>query len=143
MQKPRSRKRAPIIGNRPPPDIDAEARRLGKLNPAVVDAIKQHMIEGRGMMRPPEQAARLLALIVKLHQQHEPFPHRQVVAKIVGGSESVYTVDNAIRNALADGYATLVVETTTGHVASRDVSVRKERYFIPSGELQEVAAMAA
>lgn len=140
-RKPLPRRRA-IVGNRPPADIDGEARRLGKLNPAVVDAIRDKMQQDRGMMRPPEQAARLLALIVELHKRHEPFPHREVAAKIVGGSESVWTVDNAIRNALSDGYATLVVETTTGHVASRDVSVRKERFFIPSKELLDVAARA-
>jgi hypothetical protein len=141
MRKPRVRK--PVVGNRPPADIDAEVRRIGKLNPTVVEAIKEFMQQDRGMMRPPEQAARLLALIVKLNESHEPFPHRQVAAKIVGGSESVWTVDNAIRNALSDGYATLVVETTNGHVASRDVSVRKQRFLLPSKEIKEIATSAA
>lgn len=131
-------RRKPVIGNRPPLDVEAEARRMPKLNPAVVDAIRSLLLQDRGMARPPDQAARLLALCVELYRKHEPFPHRAVAAEVIGGSKSKFTVDNAIRNALTDGYLSLVIETTEGHIQRRG-SVRKERHFIPDKRLVEVA----
>lgn len=133
--------RRKIVGNRPPFDIDAEARRLPKLNPAVVDAIQDMMVTDQGMLRPPEQAARFLTLVVALHKQNLPFPHREVAAKALAGAQSKWTVDTAIRSAMADGYVTLVVETTAGNIARR-ASVRKERHFVPDKRVIDIATRA-
>jgi hypothetical protein len=135
------RRRPTPIGNKAP-DIDAEYRLMPKLNPAVVMALQQMMQEDQGMLRPPEQSARLLALCVELHRDHRPFPHREVAARVLGGAQSVYTVDTAVRNALADGYLSLVVETTRGHIAAREASIRKLRFLMPESRVLEVAQRA-
>ena len=138
---PRPTRTAPIIGNRTP-DIEAEARKLPRINPIVAAAIENMMMQDQGMQRRPERAARLLALIVALHKNGKPFPHREVAAEAIGGAKSKYTVDTALRNALADGYVSMTVETTPGNMASRDVSVRKVRKFIPSPALLATAENA-
>lgn len=134
--------RPKIIGNRPPIDIDAEARRLPRLNRAVVDAIQSMLQQDQGMLRPPEQTARFLALVVALHEKHEAFPHREVAAKALAGAQSKWSVDTAIRSSLADGYVSLVIETTQGNVQRRD-SVRKERHFVPDRRVIDIATRAA
>lgn len=133
--------RQKIVGNRPPLDIDAAAKRLPRLNPAVVDAIMHKLQQDQGMLRPPEQTARFLALVVALHAKHEPFPHREVAAQALGGAQSKWSVDTAIRSSLADGYVSLVVETTQGNVQRRD-SVRKERHFVPDRNLVDIVERA-
>lgn len=128
-------------GNRGPVDIKAEARTLPKLNPAVVHALQQMLVEDQGMSRPPEQAARLLALTYELAKDHKPFPHREVAAQILGGSQSKFTVDAILSQRMADGYLSLVVETTMGHNHNR-TGVRKQRFFIPSLRLVDIAKQA-
>jgi hypothetical protein len=135
-----ARKKQPV-GNRPPVDIKAEARLLPKINPAVVNALQHMLVEDQGMMRPPEQAARLLALIHELAKAHKPFPHREVAAQVLGGNQSKYTVDAILSQRMAEGYISLVVETTMGHNHNR-VGVRKQRFFVPSMRLVDIAQRA-
>ena len=136
-----ARKLKQPVGNRPPVDIKAEARLLPKLNPAVVHALQQMLLDDQGMMRPPEQAARLLALIHELAKEHKPFPHREVAAQVLGGNQSKFTVDAILSQRMAEGYISMVVETTMGHNSNR-VGIRKQRFFIPSERLVDIAKHA-
>jgi hypothetical protein len=136
-----ARKQTPVAGNRGPVDIKAEARALPSLNPAVVNALQKMLVEDQGMMRPPEQAARLLALTYELAKQHKPFPHREVAAQVLGGSQSKYTVDAILSQRMAEGYLSLVVETTMGRTHNR-MGIRKQRFFVPSMRLVDIAQRA-
>ena len=135
------RKMKQPVGNRGPIDVKAEARTLPKLNPAVVHALQQMLVEDQGMMRPPEQAARLLALTYELAKEHKPFPHREVAAQVLGGNQSKFTVDAILSQRMAEGYISLVAETTMGHTIGR-VGIRKQRFFIPSERLVDIAKRA-
>jgi hypothetical protein len=112
---------------------------LPKIDPFVVDAITDMLVSEQGMLRPPEKAAALLALIVQLHNMKEPFPARAEVAKHINAS--VPTVDAALSTRLDEGYITQAIETARGNVQRRN-SARRLRYYIPSKHLLSVAGAA-
>lgn len=120
-------------------DYDAEARRLPRLSPIVVDAVTDMLMTDHTMFKPPEKAAALLALITELHQRGQPFPEREVVARALNCSR--YTVDSALSTRTAEGYISLSVKTEPGDVNNR-ASVIKRRYYRPSKRLQEIVASA-
>jgi hypothetical protein len=93
----------------------------------------------QGMLRPPEKAAAILALIVELHKQNRPFPERQDVADAIGCS--IHTVDAVLSTRLDEEYLKMAVETTTGNVQQRHGVIRK-RYYIPCRAMIEVAERA-
>ncbi len=115
------------------------ATSLPQISPIVVQAITDMLIAQRGMKRPPEKAAKLLALIVELHRRRRPFPPRDEVAAAIGAS--IATVDAALSTRLDEGYITLDVETPHGNVRRRN-SVIRARYYIPSRQLLETVEAA-
>jgi hypothetical protein len=112
---------------------------LPRISRAAVDAIMGVLKSQQGMRRPPEKAAKLLALIVALHKQGRPFPPRDEVAAAIGAAVS--TVDAALSTRLNEGYIKLDVETPRGNVRRRN-SVIRERYYIPSNQLQDTVDKA-
>ena len=119
--------------------IDLEAAKLPKVSPIVQDAILDMLKEQQSVYRPPEVTAALLALIVELHKVGKPFPGREVVARALGCS--IYTIDSAISTRSATGYISLNIQTREGAVQRR-LSVVKDRYYVPSQELIDVANVA-
>jgi hypothetical protein len=121
--------------------IRAESRTLPRVNPFVVDAMMEMLMADSGATKPPEQAATLLALLVELDKLGEPIPTREVMAQVLGGSKSKYTVDAIVSSKIEDGYLQLVVETTHGNVSNRSSS-RKQKYLVPSKRVKSVAQRA-
>lgn len=121
--------------------VRATARELPRINPAVVDAMMDMLMSDSGSTKPPEQAAHLLALLVELDKLGQPIPTREVMAQVLGGSKSKYTVDAIVSSKINEGYLQLVVETTTGNVANR-ASTRKEKFLVPSKRVKSVAERA-
>lgn len=121
--------------------VRTEARTLPRLNPAVVDALQDMLAADSGSTKPPEQAARLLALLYELDKEKLPAPTREVMAQALGGSRSKYTVDAIISSKINEGYLDLAIETMAGNVQARS-STRKERYLIPSKRVLSVAKSA-
>lgn len=119
-------------------DVRADARTLPRLNPAVVDALQDMLMSDSGSTKPPEQAARLLALLYELDKEKLPAPTREVMAQALGGSKSKWTVDAIVSSKLNEGYLTLAIEIMEGNVKARS-STRKERYLIPSRRVLSVA----
>lgn len=109
---------------------------IPKISPIVADAISDMLLSDQGMLRPPDKASRLLALIVELYKRKQPFPPRQEVAEAVGCAVS--TIDAALSTRLDEGYIIQVIETTQGNVARRHSAIR-ERYYVPSAQLLKVA----
>lgn len=122
--------------------IRAEARTLPKLNPAVVDAMQEMLMTDTGATKPPEQAARLLALLYELDQLKQPIPGREVMAQVIGGSKSKWTVDAILSAKMDEGYLTLAVETVTGNVQARSSTI-KQKFLVPSKRLINIAQRAA
>lgn len=112
---------------------------LPEVSAVVVDAIIDMLIMDQGMLRPPEKAAKLLALIVELHKRKQPFPTRSEVAEAIGASVS--TIDAALSTRLNEGYIKLRVETPEGNVQRRN-SVVRLRYLEPSDQLMDVVSKA-
>jgi DNA-binding transcriptional MocR family regulator len=112
---------------------------LPEVSPIVVDAICEMLISDQGMLRPPEKAAKLLALIVELYKRGQPFPRREEVAQAIGASVS--TIDAALSTRLDEGYITLTIETPHGNVQRRNSAIR-ERHYVPSQGLLAVADKA-
>lgn len=108
---------------------------LPKLDPVLVDAITDMLISDQGMLRPPDKAAKLLALIVKLHELGQPFPTRADAAEHIGASVS--TIDAALSTRLDEGYISQRVATRQGNVQRRNSAVR-DRFYTPSKDLLRV-----
>lgn len=121
--------------------IRAEARKLPKLNPAVVAAMEEMLQTDSGSLKPPEQAARLMALLYELHKAKMPAPRREVMAQAIGGAKSKWTVDATLYQKRAEGYLDLVMETTVGHTQKRS-GIRQVRYFVPSKRMLDIASRA-
>lgn len=118
-----------------------DAAALPDINPVVVQAITQMLMEQQeNVKRPPEKSAALLALTVELYKQNQPFPSRMAAA--IKLDCSVFTIDAALSTRMDEGYLQQVVETTTGNVANRHSTVR-QRFYVPSKELIETATRAA
>jgi hypothetical protein len=113
--------------------------KIPEVSPFVVDAITEMLKSDQGMLRPPEKAAHLLAVVCELHKLRQPFPPREDVARAIGASIS--TIDAAISTRLSEGYITLAVDTEPGNVQRRN-SVLRRRYIIPSKRLLDVVAHA-
>lgn len=122
-------------------DVGAELRRLPKPNPAVVAAMQEMLQTDSGSLRPPEQAARLMAFLYELHKIKAPAPHREVMANVIGGARSKWTVDTILYQKIAEDYLQQVVETTVGETKSRS-GIRQVRYFIPSKRVLDTARRA-
>lgn len=122
-------------------EVRAEARKLPKLNPAVVAAMEEMLQTDSGALKLPEQAARLMALLYELHKIKAPAPRREVMAKAIGGAQSKWTVDSTLYQKRAEGYLDLVVETVVGHTQKRS-GIRQVRYFIPSKHVLDIARRA-
>lgn len=119
----------------------AEARKLPKLNPAVVAAMEEMLQTDSGSLKPPEQAARLMALLYELHKQKAPAPRREVMAQVIGGARSKWTIDTTLYQKRAEGYLDLVIETTVGKTKGRS-GIRQTRFFIPSKRVIDIAKRA-
>lgn len=78
----------------------------------------------------PVIAGRLLAYIVRLHNQRMPWPGRVVAAAMVKGS--VWGVDSALQMAMARDLITLVVQPEVIEGRTRLV-----RYYRPTGILAD------
>lgn len=122
-------------------EVRAEARKLPKLNPAVVAAMEDMLQTDSGSLKPPEQAARLMALLYELHKAKAPAPRREVMAQVIGGARSKWTIDTTLYQKRAEGYLDLVIETTVGNTQKRS-GIRQVRYFIPSKRVLEIARRA-
>lgn len=109
---------------------------IPKISPVAVDAITDMLMDEQGMLRPPRKAAALLALIVELHKIKMPFPKREEVTEAIG--VGVSTIDAALSSRLSEGYISIAMETTVGNVQRRN-SVVRERYYVPSRHLLDVA----
>jgi hypothetical protein len=107
--------------------------------PEIHDAVVQHVVDWlrseKAMQRPPEAAAKLLILLVKLYRDHIPIPTRAVIAKHL--DIAIPTVDIVISNRIATGHLKLVMETTRGQVKQR-LTVVQHKFLVPSAELQAV-----
>lgn len=113
--------------------------KLPRLSPAVTDAICKMMLSDQGMLRPPDKASALLALICELYKTKEPFPPRKAVAKHIDAS--IATIDAALSTRLNEGYIIEAVDTVQGNVQRRN-SVKRRKFYIPSKQLQDVVAKA-
>ena len=122
-------------------EVRAEARKLPKLNPAVVTAMEDMLQTDSGSLKPPEQAARLMALIYELHKLKMPAPRREVMAQVIGGARSKWTIDTTLYQKRAEGYLDLVIETQVGHTQKRS-GIRQVRYFVPSKRVIDIAKRA-
>lgn len=107
--------------------------------PDIHDSVVQYVVDWlrseRAMQRPPEAAAKLLILLVRLNREHIPLPTRATIARHLG--IAIPTVDIVISNRIATGHLQLVVETTRGAVKQR-LTVVQSRYLVPSAELEKV-----
>lgn len=122
-------------------EVRAEARKLPKLNPAVVAAMEDMLQTDSGSLKPPEQAARLMALLYELHKLKVPAPRREVMAAAIGGARSKWTVDSTLYQKRAEGYLKLVIETQIGNTQKRS-GIRQVRFFVPSKRVLEIARSA-
>jgi len=119
---------------------------LPKLDPIVIDAVTEMLMQDQGMDRPPEKTAALLTLIVELHKQKAPFPTRARVAEHVANYSSdkhcsIFTIDKALSSRMAQGYVMEAWEITEGNVAAQD-SITRHRYYVPSKDLIAAATAA-
>lgn len=121
--------------------VRAEVRKLPKVNPAVVAAMEEMLQTDSGSLKPPEQAARLMALIYELHKLKLPAPRREAMAAVIGGARSKWTVDTTLYQKRAEGYLDLVIETQIGNTQKRS-GIRQVRFFIPSKRVLEIAKRA-
>ena len=108
---------------------------LPKVDKIVVDAFIEMLMSEQEMLRPPEKAAAMMALICELHERQEPFPKRAEVAKHIDCS--IATVDAALSTRLDEGYISQVVETAAGNVQRRH-SVTRQTFYKPSTHLLNV-----
>jgi hypothetical protein len=107
--------------------------------PEIHDAVVEHVVDWlrseKAMQRPPEAAAKLLILLVKLNRDHTPLPTRAAIARHL--DIAIPTVDIVISNRIATGHLKLVVETIRGQVKQR-LTVVQHKHLVPSTELQAV-----
>jgi hypothetical protein len=103
------------------------------LDLALADTIEKFLMARYDMRRPPIAAARLLAVIVLLDEQKQPFPSRRRVAEEIRCS--VYGIDAALQVAMARGLISQHVEIAQGNVQRRE-SILRNRYYVPSDELR-------
>lgn len=99
--------------------------------------IERGLIQRFGMKRRPSAAARLLALILRLHERGEPFPPRSEAADHCGCT--IWAVDGALSVALARGLIQPVERTKPGNVVQRD-SVIRLKFYLPTADLFALAA---
>lgn len=119
----------PTLAARSDDDVD-----LPNVNQFIIDEFLKVLIEDTGALRPPINAAELLAVICALHKDGRSFPGRKAMAKHIGCALS--TVDAALSTRLAEGYITQIVETSAGNVARRN-SVIRRTYYRPSKRLMD------
>lgn len=122
-------------------EVRAEARKLPKINPAVVAAMEEMLQTDSGSLKPPEQAARLMALLYELHKNKLPAPRREVMAQVIGGAKSKWTIDTTLYQKRAEGYLALVIETQIGHTQKRS-GIRQVRFYTPSKRVLDIARLA-
>lgn len=119
------------------------ATKWPKLSPIVVDALTEMLQEeNENVKRPPELAAKLLALAAEWHTDHkgpQPMPTRQEVAEYLGCSKD--HIDGTISQRVAQGYLSDIRETTQGNVQQRD-SIIRLRFLKPSRKVLEVVERA-
>jgi hypothetical protein len=125
----------PTLAARSDDDVD-----LPTIDRFIVDEFVKVLIEDTGALRPPINAAELLAVICALHKEGRPFPGRVVMAGHIGCALS--TVDAALSTRLAEGYISQIVETSAGNVARRN-SVIRRTYYKPSKRLLDAYDKAA
>lgn len=118
----------------------APATPTARISKAKALAIEEFLMTHYAIRRPPGVTARLLAMIIDLHQHGRPFPSRAVVAEQVGCT--IFGIDAALSVALARELITLEVKTARGNVAARESAIR-ERYYVPSKQLLMAAASGA
>lgn len=101
----------------------------GRVDRDLARVTTEYLLASYGMRRPPELAARLLALLCDLADKGLPFPPRAEVAALVG--HSIEGVDSALSVALARGDIVMSAKVKPGNVQQRE-SVIRERYYTVS-----------
>lgn len=103
-------------------------------------AIEEFLLTSYKMKRPPEVAAKLLALIIELWQREQPFPQREHVAHSLGCTK--WGVDNALSVALARELITTEVGTEISTRMTHRDGVIRHRYYIPCDALVKATGKA-
>jgi len=110
---------------------------LPKLSRTSVSAIEDYLTRKYNSKRPPEVAAKVLALVVELHERGEPFPMREHVASDLGCSK--WGVDAVLNTAMARELIKIEIGVEDSLKISYRPAVTQDRYYIPSSELLMVA----
>lgn len=106
---------------------------LPKLSRTSVMAIEDYLTKQFNSKRPPEVAAKVLALVVELWERDEPFPMRAHVAHDLGCSK--WGVDAVLNTALERELITIRIGTETSTKTVHRPACVQDRYFTPSDEL--------
>jgi hypothetical protein len=125
----------PTLAARSDDDVD-----LPTIDRFIVDQFVEMLVEDTGALRPPINAAELLAVICALSKDNRPFPGREAMAEHIGCALS--TIDAALSTRLAEGYISQIIETSAGNVARRN-SVIRRTYYRPSKRLMDTYDKAA
>lgn len=101
---------------------------LPRIDPAAVDRLTAYLRGKSWSQRPSQSSARVLALMVRLWEEHREFPTRQAVARHVG--VSVPTVDLVLRRHRR-GELEIVYE-------GAGAPLRGKRWIVPSEEIRAI-----
>ena len=108
-----------------------------------VDAVNAFLMNKYELKRPAQVTGQLLALVIELDKEKRLFPRRKELAAAFESGEggkrgcSVYSLDAALRVALARGLLTeetVVVESTS---RGTGVGISHRRRYVPTTELLE------
>jgi len=102
--------------------------RLPRIDPAAVDRLTSYLRGKSWSQRPANATARVLALMVRLWEERQPFPTRSAVADHVG--VSVPTVDLVLRRQRTSD----LMVVWEGGVPQ----VRGKRWIVPNDEIRAV-----
>lgn len=122
-------------------DVRARARKIPRPNRAVVAAYEEWLSSNSGSTKPPTQAAELMGVLYMLDKAGLPCPPREVMAEMIGGAKSKFTVDAVVYAQRAEGNLELRIETTLGKTKARS-GIRQERYLALSKEAHAVGRKA-
>lgn len=119
--------------------IIESAKKLPRINSHVIDAVTEMLMTDRGMTKPPEKAAAILALVAEMHERGMAWPTREVIAVAVDCSP--FSVDAALSTRTFEGYIKQEMKIEEGTVQARG-SVVKKRVIRPSAKLARVVSDA-
>jgi len=103
--------------------------------------ILEHLQTRYGSKRPPDVAARVLALLIVLYEQDAPYPERDAVSQFLGCTP--YGADVAISMALERELLSIEVRVTQSEkMKSRLPGAVRSTYYRPSPALLSIAGRA-